>query len=172
MSPADGVSHVHLERSAEESGHVTSFVKFEPGSYFPAHSHPNGEEIFVLEGVFSDENGDYPAGTYIRNPQLCLSYHPPESIIAKAAGIHRITGITRRGLTRQLTAGVVAGLSDNLAIKAFGLGFQRTVKVVAGFNLCRGTIWIGANGISPTWITPRCSDLAVARANTWGVMIA
>jgi anti-sigma factor ChrR (cupin superfamily) len=67
-SPADGVSRVHLERVAEESGHVTSFVKFEPGSYFPPHTHSNGEEIFVLDGVFSDEQGDYPAGTYIRNP--------------------------------------------------------------------------------------------------------
>lgn len=67
-SPADGVSRVHLERVAEESGHVTSFVKFKPGSYFPQHSHPDGEEILVLEGVFSDEHGDYPAGTYIRNP--------------------------------------------------------------------------------------------------------
>ncbi len=67
-SPADGVSRVPLERVAEESGHVTSFVKFEPGSYFPQHSHTHGEEILVLEGVFSDGSGDYPAGTYIRNP--------------------------------------------------------------------------------------------------------
>ncbi len=67
-SPADGVSRVHLEREAEESGHTTSFVKFAPGSYFPSHTHPQGEEIYVLDGVFSDENGDYPAGTYIRNP--------------------------------------------------------------------------------------------------------
>jgi len=74
-SPADGVSRAHLERVAEESGHVTSFVKFEPGSYFPPHTHPDGEEIFVLSGVFSDENGDYPAGTYIRNPPG--SFHEP-----------------------------------------------------------------------------------------------
>ena len=74
-SPADGVSRVHLERVAEESGHTTSFVKFEPDSFFSQHSHPKGEEIFVLEGVFSDEYGDYPAGTYIRNPPD--SYHKP-----------------------------------------------------------------------------------------------
>ena len=67
-SPADGVGRIHLERVAEESGHTTSFVRFEPGSYFPEHSHPQGEEIYVLEGVFSDENGDYPAGSYLRNP--------------------------------------------------------------------------------------------------------
>lgn len=67
-SPADGVSRLHLEREAAESGHTTSFVKFEEGSYFPEHVHTQGEEIYVLEGVFSDENGDYPAGTYLRNP--------------------------------------------------------------------------------------------------------
>jgi len=67
-SPADGVSRVHLEREAEESGHTTSFVRFAPDSLFPEHTHPQGEELYVLNGVFSDENGDYPAGTYIRNP--------------------------------------------------------------------------------------------------------
>ena len=67
-SPADGVSRIHLEREALESGHTTSFVKFEPNSFFPQHSHPHGEEIYVLDGVFSDENGDYPAGSYLRNP--------------------------------------------------------------------------------------------------------
>ena len=67
-SPADGVSRIHLEREAAESGHTTSFVQFEPDSYFPEHVHTQGEEIYVLEGVFSDENDDYPAGTYLRNP--------------------------------------------------------------------------------------------------------
>jgi anti-sigma factor ChrR (cupin superfamily) len=43
-------------------------VKYEPGASFKQHSHPYGEEILVLEGVFSDEHGDYPAGTYLRNP--------------------------------------------------------------------------------------------------------
>lgn len=67
-SSADGVSLVHLEREAEESGHTTSFVKLEPNTYFPQRVNTQGEEIYVLEGVFSDENGDYPAGTYLRNP--------------------------------------------------------------------------------------------------------
>jgi len=67
-SPADGVSRVHLERVAPESGHTTSLVTFEPGASFPEHTHPLGEELFVLKGTFSDEFGDYPMGTYIRNP--------------------------------------------------------------------------------------------------------
>ena len=67
-SPADGVARVKLEREAEESGHVTSFVRFDAGASFPLHDHPQGEEIYVMQGIFSDENGDYPAGTYLRNP--------------------------------------------------------------------------------------------------------
>ncbi|MEZ9929256.1 cupin domain-containing protein [Vibrio breoganii] len=67
-SPAKGVWRKPLEREAAETGLVTSIVKYEAGSRFSEHSHPFGEEIFVLEGVFSDKEGDYPAGTYIRNP--------------------------------------------------------------------------------------------------------
>lgn len=67
-SPAEGVSRLPLERVALESGHTTSFVEFKAGASFPTHVHPQGEEIFVLDGVFSDEFGDYPAGTYLRNP--------------------------------------------------------------------------------------------------------
>lgn len=54
---------------APESGQVTSIVRYEPNASFPAHDHPDGEEILVLEGVFSDEHGDWPAGTYLLNPE-------------------------------------------------------------------------------------------------------
>lgn len=67
-SPAQGVTRKPLARQGKESGQVTSIVRYEPGSSFATHSHPGGEEIMVLEGVFSDETGDYPAGSYIRNP--------------------------------------------------------------------------------------------------------
>ena len=39
------------------------------------HVHPGGEEILVLEGVFYDEHGDYPAGSWLRNPRY--SEHTP-----------------------------------------------------------------------------------------------
>ena len=58
---------LHLVGGAE-SGQVTSMVRYEPDSSFPAHAHPDGEEILVLEGTFSDEHGDWPAGTYLLNP--------------------------------------------------------------------------------------------------------
>ena len=59
---------VHLV-GAPESGQVTSVVRYQPQSSFPEHDHPEGEEILVLEGVFSDEHGDWPAGTYLLNPE-------------------------------------------------------------------------------------------------------
>ncbi len=67
-SPASKVHRIQFEREHEETGHVTSIVRYEPGAIFSEHIHPKGEEIFVLEGTFSDESGDYPQGTYLRNP--------------------------------------------------------------------------------------------------------
>ena len=68
-SPSHGVKRIPLEREGAEHGHTTSIVEYLPGASFSKHSHPFGEEIFVLEGTFSDENGDYKAGTYLRNPR-------------------------------------------------------------------------------------------------------
>lgn len=59
---------VHLV-GEPESGQVTSLVRYEPGSTFHAHDHPEGEEILVLEGTFQDEHGDWPAGTFLLNPE-------------------------------------------------------------------------------------------------------
>lgn len=76
-SRADGVLRIPFEREAAESGRATAIVRFLPGAAFPPHSHPEGEEILVLDGVFSDETGDYPAGSYLRNPPG--SRHAPHS---------------------------------------------------------------------------------------------
>ncbi len=68
-SPRPGVWRKPLAREEAERGHATSVVRYDPGASFSAHDHPLGEEILVLKGVFSDETGDYPAGTYFRNPE-------------------------------------------------------------------------------------------------------
>jgi anti-sigma factor ChrR (cupin superfamily) len=67
-SPEPGVWRRILERAGAESGRATSIVQYEPGARFHAHRHPMGEEFFVLEGTFSDEHGEYPAGSYVLNP--------------------------------------------------------------------------------------------------------
>lgn len=67
-SPTPGVERRMLFRIGEEKARATSIVRYASGSHFPAHGHPGGEEILVLDGVFQDESGDYPAGSYMRNP--------------------------------------------------------------------------------------------------------
>ncbi|MEH6515469.1 MAG: cupin domain-containing protein [Halioglobus sp.] len=69
-SPGGHVQRKRLHRvGPPESGQVTSVVRYKPGAKFPGHEHPEGEEILVLDGVFSDEHGDWPAGTYLINPE-------------------------------------------------------------------------------------------------------
>ena len=69
-SPSPTVWRKRLDLSGPaEAGRVTSVVRYDPNSSFASHPHPDGEEILVLEGVFSDEHGDYPAGSYLLNPE-------------------------------------------------------------------------------------------------------
>lgn len=67
-SPVAGVTRMMLDRQGGETGRATSLVRYAPNSDFNEHMHTGGEEFLVLEGTFSDEHGDYPAGSYVRNP--------------------------------------------------------------------------------------------------------
>jgi anti-sigma factor ChrR (cupin superfamily) len=67
-SPQKGVDRMMFDRIGDEVARATTMVAYEPNSSFPSHIHSGGEELFVIEGVFEDENGKYPAGTYMRNP--------------------------------------------------------------------------------------------------------
>ncbi|MGB0411038.1 MAG: cupin domain-containing protein [Pikeienuella sp.] len=76
-SPMPGVDRRMLDRIGDEVARATSIVRYAPGSTFSPHVHTGGEEFFVLEGVFEDEHGAFPAGSYIRNPPE--SSHTPGS---------------------------------------------------------------------------------------------
>ena len=76
-SPMAGVERRMFERDGDEVARATSLVRYAPGSAFSPHTHGAGEEFLVLEGVFSDETGDFPAGFYVRNPPG--SRHTPAS---------------------------------------------------------------------------------------------
>jgi anti-sigma factor ChrR (cupin superfamily) len=76
-SPEPGVQRRMLDRIGDEQAKATSIVRYEPNTRFTAHQHDLGEEILVLDGVLSDEYGDYPAGTYLMNPPG--SSHAPHS---------------------------------------------------------------------------------------------
>jgi len=98
-SPQAGVERVLLDRVGTEVARATSLVRYAAGSSFPRHTHDGGEEILVLDGVFSDDSGDYPAGWYLRNPPG--SSHRPHShggalILVKLRQMHP----ARQGLVR------------------------------------------------------------------------
>ncbi|MEZ4399179.1 MAG: cupin domain-containing protein [Kofleriaceae bacterium] len=76
-SPMPGVERRMLDRVGDEVARATSIVRYAAGSHFAPHTHGGGEEYLVLDGVFQDEHGDYPAGTYVRNPPT--SRHTPRS---------------------------------------------------------------------------------------------
>jgi len=68
QSPESGVDRLMLDRIGDEVARATSLVRYAAGSSFQRHAHPEGEEYLVLDGVFSDDTGDFPTGTYVRNP--------------------------------------------------------------------------------------------------------
>ncbi len=72
---APGLSVMPLGGFASEH---TALVRWQPNTYFGAHRHWGGEEILVLEGLFEDQYGAYPTGTWLRNPHA--SEHQPFSI--------------------------------------------------------------------------------------------
>lgn len=74
-SPMKGVERKMLDRIGEEVARATTIVRFAPGSAFSAHAHDGGEEYLVLDGTFQDEDGDFPVGSYVRNPPT--SFHTP-----------------------------------------------------------------------------------------------
>ena len=76
-SPMKGVDRRMLDRIGAEVARATTIVRYAPGSRFSAHTHTGGEEFIVLDGVFQDEHGDYPEGTYVRNPPTTA--HTPGS---------------------------------------------------------------------------------------------
>ena len=115
-SPIAGVERRMLDRVAAEKGRATSVVRYAPETSFPMHGHPRGEEILVLSGTFSDGGGDYPAGSYLRNPPG--SQHAPFStegcvLFVKLDQFAPLDGGEVRFDTRQARwmPGLVPGLS-------------------------------------------------------------
>lgn len=116
-SPMAGVDRKMLDRIGEEVARATSIVRYAPESHFAPHIHWGGEEFLVLEGVFSDEHGDYPAGTYVRNP--IGSKHTPFSedgctILVKLQQFDE--GDTEQKVVHADPSAFVPGLVDGLTV--------------------------------------------------------
>ncbi len=103
-SPMPGVERKMLDRIGAEVARATSIVRFAPGSAFSSHTHDGGEEYLVLDGTFRDEQGDFPTGSYVRNPPT--SRHTPSApegvtILVK---LHQFDPADRLSILRDMTA--------------------------------------------------------------------
>ncbi len=145
-SPEPGVDRRRLERDGDEVARATSIVRYAPGSRFAAHTHGGGEEILVLEGVFSDEHGDYPAGTYLRNPigtRHTPFSEPGTTLLVKLRQFDAADTTTLRLNTQSIPAqaGAAAGVtvyplhqhgSEIVRLLRFAPGASTTVSVGSG----------------------------------------
>lgn len=146
-SPLPGVQRRMLERDGAEVARATSLVRYAPNSYFHEHTHGGGEEFLVLDGVFSDEMGDFPAGMYVRNP--IGSKHSPHTkdgclILVKLRQFDPADQAYVRLDTRQAgwTAGPFAGLSV-LPLHRYGSEQVVLLKIVPGIRFDRSLYPLG-----------------------------
>jgi len=122
LSPMAGVERRMLDRIGEEVARATSIVRYAPKSHFSPHVHDEGEEFLVLEGVFQDEHGDFPAGSYIRNPPQ--SRHTPGSergcvLFVKLRQFDLADRIHVRSDTSKMAMGAVPGRNHVQAMTLF-----------------------------------------------------
>jgi hypothetical protein len=185
-SPESGVDRLMLDRVGDEVARATSMVRYAPGSSFFQHLHARGEEFLVLDGVFSDENGDYPSGTYVRNPPG--SRHAPRS-----DGGCRILVKLRQFEPADLVPVVIDTNDDalwrdggdgtlRLALHTFGAEKVEMRRISAGMEfsldgaaggaellVVRGTLWTGATRLrDESWLRlPRgSSEVLLAEQDT------
>ena len=130
-SPMPGVERRMLDRIGEEVARATSIVRYAPGSSFSAHTHTGGEEYLVLDGVFQDEHGDFPVGTYVRNPPT--SQHTPRAddgatILVKLWQFDPDDRVQLRVDTAAATAKPVAGRSGVSEIPLYA-DARETVRI-------------------------------------------
>ena len=64
-SKVDGVQVMPLHEFGDET---VELVRFDGAVTYPRHTHQGGEEVLVIEGVIRDEEGEYPAGSWLRSP--------------------------------------------------------------------------------------------------------
>ena len=146
-SPVPGVKRNMLDRLGAEDARATSIVRYAAGSAFTPHEHPLGEEFLVLSGIFSDEHGHYPAGSYVRNPpgsrHTAYSDNGCELFVKvrqfDVADTKRVVIDTKSATFRQ---GLVPGLKV-LPLHEFGTEHAALVRWAPGTKFQPHTHWGG-----------------------------
>jgi hypothetical protein len=188
-SPMPGVDRRMLDRIGGEVARATSIVRYAPHSHFSRHTHGGGEEFLVLEGVFQDEHGDYPAGWYIRNPPT--SAHTPGSeagctIFVKLWQFDAMDRTPLRVDTNQLAyfpdparpgvevAHVFEDARETVTLEAWKANGEVTLESTGGLELLvlEGGFAEGENRFSyQSWLRLPPGSSALARAGASGCRV-
>jgi len=177
-SPLPGVERRPLYRLGGEQARATSLVRYAPASRFSPHRHGLGEEFVVLEGVFEDEHGRYPAGSYVRNPPG--SEHAPGSttgcmIFVRLRQFHPLDDVQ---LVRQLPPQGDALLFENpferVWLRDFAHGAEADMDNPRGLELLvlSGDLHTAAAHLAPlSWMRLPAGRRFSARAGTRGARV-
>lgn len=134
-SPMSGVFRKPLAREGAERGHATSLVQYEAGSVFRPHPHPLGEEILVLSGVFSDQQGDFEAGSYFRNPPGTSHAPHSESGCLLLVKLHQFQSSDLNQVSINTPKIWSSNESEVLPLYMFGMERVWLVRIQNGDNL-------------------------------------
>ncbi len=138
-SPLPGVERRPLYRLGGEQARATTLVRYAPGSHFSPHLHGAGEEFVVLEGTFEDEHGQYPTGSYVRNPPG--SQHAPGStggcmIFVRLRQFHPLDAIhLARPLPTQTDELLFENIHERVWLRTLAKNMQITVENPRGLEL-------------------------------------
>lgn len=187
-SPAKGVERRMLFRMGDEKARATSIVRYAPGSHFPRHGHPGGEEFLVLEGVFQDETGDFPVDTYVRNPPG--SGHAPGTESGctifvklwqfKENDRERIVRLPGDGVVRDLRPGVTSsrilfdGADERVMVEEWEPGAQVELHNAHGLELLvlAGAFTDGGETLDRwTWLRLPAGQALQARVDSHGARV-
>ncbi|MEQ8655533.1 MAG: cupin domain-containing protein [Kiloniellales bacterium] len=188
-SPMAGVSRRMLDRIGEEVARATSIVRYDPGSHFSPHVHSGGEEFLVLEGVFQDEHGDFPAGAYIRNPPQ--SRHTPGSepgctILVKLwqfdpadrshvrIDTNKIGSVADRARPGISVTPLFKDPGEDVRLESWTAGTEATLDAKAGLELfvLEGSLEEGGDSLQPqSWLRLPPGSQGQAKAGPQGAKL-
>lgn len=188
-SPIPGVERRMLDRIGDEVARATTIVRYAPGSKFSPHVHGGGEEFLVLEGVFQDEQGDYPPGSYIRNPPQ--SSHTPGSELGCTIFVklrqfdladRRQVRISPNEMTAQadpqrpgvLVTNLFQDEREEVRIEAWAANLEVKIDAPGGAELLvlEGSLWSAANELKAnSWLRVPINSQIVAQAGEQGARV-
>lgn len=188
-SPMPGVQRRRLDRVNHEHDRVTTIVRYAPGSHFSPHTHDGGEEFIVLEGIFEDDYGQWPVGSYIRNPPQ--SRHKPGStdgcvILVKLwqfdpadrtfihANIHKIGAVSEQDRPGVRSSPLYADSHEDVRVEHWAPAAAVTIDCPAGAELfvLSGGFTEGADRLSEqSWLRAPSGSAIQAAAGEHGATV-